>query len=322
MRLLILLTCVIFASAGTIDEFNAWKIKFQKVYANDEEDAYRMKVFSDNKEMINRHNEEAEQGKHTFTLGINQFADLTIEEWRDTLTLMERGDGERKLQDEEKEKIDLPDSVDWRNYGYVTPVKDQGACGSCWSFGVTGVIEGAWMKATGQYVSLSEQNLVDCDTNDYGCSGGLHPVRGAYPWIVQNGGIETEADYPYYAQDMQCSNNPYKPHYTIRAYYETRDGDENDLQRKIATVGPINVGVDAGQPTFQFYSGGVYYDAACSTSPNHAVLTVGYGTDYGTPYYIVKNSWDTWWGEQGYVRMSRNRNNNCGIATDATYVVV
>jgi len=197
MRVFVFLCCVAFASAATIDEFQAFKTKFQKEYANDAEDVYRMKVFSENLEKISKHNEEASKGMHTFTLGINKFADLTIEEWRNTLTLNTEKTGERKYSPK-SEKIEIPDEVDWRKEGYVTPVKDQGACGSCWSFGTTGVLEGATKKATGELVSLSEQNLVDCDTNDYGCNGGLHPVNGAYPWIIKNGGINTEDDYPYH----------------------------------------------------------------------------------------------------------------------------
>jgi len=322
MKLLVFLFCAGFASAARIDEFHAFKAKNQKVYRNAEEDAYRMKVFSDNLEKISKHNDEAEKGIHTFTLGVNKFADLTIEEWRNTLTLNTRKSGERKLSPS-NEKIDIPDEVDWRKEGYVTPVKDQGACGSCWSFGTTGVIEGATKKATGELVSLSEQNLVDCDTNDYGCNGGLHPVNGAYPWIIQNGGINTEDDYPYHARDMQCKFDSNKATYTISDYFETREGDEEEFTEKIATVGPINVGIDAGQYSFQFYKSGVYYEPQCSSNMlNHAVLTVGYGTESGTPFYWVKNSWGSGWGDEGYIKMSRNRNNNCGIATDATWVVV
>jgi len=322
MKFFVFLCCAALTSAATIDEFRAFKTKFNKAYKNDAEDEYRMKVFSDNLEKISRHNDEAANGLHTFTLGINQFADLTLEEWRSTLTLNTARNGERKYSPLGP-KIDIPDEVDWRRAGYVTPVKDQGACGSCWSFGTTGVIEGATKKATGQLVSLSEQNLVDCDTNDYGCNGGLHPVNGAYPWIIQNGGINTEADYPYYARDMQCRFDANKATYTIRDYFETREGDEAEFTEKIATVGPINVGIDAGQYSFQFYKEGVYYEPQCSSKAlNHAVLTVGYGTESGIPFYWVKNSWSTGWGDGGYIKMSRNRNNNCGIATDATWVVV
>jgi len=167
MRFFVFLCCAALTSAATIDEFRAFKTNFNKAYKNDAEDEYRMKVFSDNLEKISRHNDEAANGLHTFTLGINQFADLTLKEWRSTLTLNTARNGERKYSPLGP-KIDIPDEVDWRRAGYVTPVKDQGACGSCWSFGTTGVIEGATKKATGQLVSLSEQNLVDCDTNDYG----------------------------------------------------------------------------------------------------------------------------------------------------------
>jgi len=122
---------------------------------------------------------------------------------------------------------------------------------------------------------------------------------------------------------MQCRFDANKATYTIRDYFETREGDEAEFTEKIATVGPINVGIDAGQYSFQFYKEGVYYEPQCSSNAlNHAVLTVGYGTESGIPFYWVKNSWSTGWGDGGYIKMSRNRNNNCGIATDATWVVV
>jgi len=322
MKSFLLICCVAFASAAVVDEFRAFKSRFNKSYSNAVENEHRMEVFADNLEKISKHNKEAAEGKHTFTLGVNQFADLTLEEWRKTLTLNVVKSGKPK-ETMKSIQIDIPDEIDWRDQGYVTPVKDQGACGSCWSFGVTGVMEGATKRATGELVSLSEQNLVDCDTNDYGCNGGLHPVHGAYPWIIGNGGINTEADYPYHARDMPCRFDDNKDTYTIKEYHETTEGDENEFTEKIATIGPINVGVDAGQYSFQFYKKGVYYEPQCSsTSLNHAMLTVGYGTESGKPFYWVKNSWSTSWGDNGYIKMSKNRNNNCGIATDATWVVV
>lgn len=217
-----------------------------------------------------------------------------------------------------KANLDRPDMVDWRDEGYVTPVKDQGQCGSCWSFGATGSMEGAIFKKTGELVSLSEQNLVDCDKKSSACQGGLEIY--AFDYVISNGGINTEADYPYQSGDgshHQCRFDDSNRVLTISSYDEY-PRDEENLTDKLATEGPISVGIDAGQRSFQFYSSGIYYEEDCHTLLlNHAVLAVGYGTQADGDYYIVKNSWGTSWGDAGYILMSRNRNNNCGIASDA-----
>merc|ERR1711872_372556 len=159
MKVFALLCCVAVASATVSDEFHAFKAKYNKEYRNEAEHAHRLKAFADNLDKIAKHNKEAAEGKHTYTLGVNKFADLTEQEWRDTLTL-------------NIVKDDIPDSVDWRDEGWVTPVRDQAQCGSCWAFSTTGSMEGALAKANGELVSLSEQNLVDCDPIDSGCNGG------------------------------------------------------------------------------------------------------------------------------------------------------
>jgi len=332
MKLFVIICCIAVASSASIsDDFRNFKAKFNKAYKNEAENDYRMKVFADNLEKINRHNEEAAAGKHTFTLGVNQFADLTIHEWRETLTFKGFQDQNQfgRPKSSMKEKlVDIPDSIDWRDEGYVTPVKDQGACGSCWAFSTTGSMEGAIKKATGELVSLSEQNLVDCDDMDEGCNGGF--MENAFPWIISNGGINTEEDYPYRSNPnpIECAFDANKPTYTIKEFHEILKNDESDLTERIATEGPISVGIDAGQFSFQFYQEGVYYDPNCGTTDaelNHAVLAVGYGVeikiDYDQPFYWVKNSWGTNWGDNGYIKMARNRDNACGIATDACYPV-
>merc|ERR1712136_679541 len=254
MKIFVIICSITVASSASIsDDFRNFKANFNKAYKNEAENDYRMKVFADNLEKINRHNEEAAAGKHTFTLGVNQFADLTLREWRERLTFKGFQDQNQFARPKAsmKEKLaNIPDSIDWRDEGYVTPVKDQRSCGSCWAFSTTGSMEGAIKKATGELVSLSEQNLVDCDDMDEGCNGGF--MENAFPWIISNGGI------------------------------------------------------DAGQFSFQFYQEGVYYDPKCGTTDaelNHAVLAVGYGVeikiDYDQPFYWVKNSWGTNWGDNG-----------------------
>lgn len=334
MKLFAIIWCIAVVSANVSENFRDFKTKFNKVYRNEAENRYRLKVFADNVEKINQHNEEAAHGLHTFTLGVNQFADLTLHEWRETLTFKGFQDQNqfkktkalsiKKLVDDSK----VPDSIDWRDEGYVTPVKDQRSCGSCWAFSTTGSMEGAVKKATGELVSLSEQNLVDCDDMDDGCNGGF--MENAFPWIISNGGINTEADYPYRynPNPIECQFDAIKPTYTIRDFHEILKNDETDLTEKIGTEGPVSVGIDAGQYSFQFYQEGVYYDPNCGTTDaelNHAVLAVGYGfeTKAGVdiPFYWVKNSWGTNWGDEGYIKMARNRDNACGISTDACYPV-
>jgi len=217
----------------------------------------------------------------------------------------------------------LPDAIDWRDQGYVTAVKDQGNCGSCWAFSVTGALEGQHKRATGVLVSLSEQNLLDCDDKNYGCDGGLVDV--SFRYIKENGGIDTEASYPYRARAQRaCHFNRSTVGATETGYVQLKRGDEEVLKMAVATQGPISVAIDASPRSFELYKSGVYNDAACSSDKmNHCVLLVGYGTDpiHGD-YWLVKNSWGMKWGEEGYIRMARDKGNMCGIANEAMYPLV
>jgi len=214
----------------------------------------------------------------------------------------------------------LPESVDWREKGYVTNVKNQGECGSCWSFSTTGSLEGQYFKKTGKLIELSEQNLVDCSNENEGCNGGLMDLAFEY---VRNNGIDTESDYPYTGRDGRCH---FKQENTVTkdtGFVDLPENNETALQAAIAEVGPVSVAIDASHWSFQFYDGGVYDEKFCSQNLDHAVLAVGYGVNKeGQKYYIVKNSWSEEWGENGYVRMSRHKDNQCGIASMPSYPVL
>jgi cathepsin L len=291
-------------------------ITHNKAYAADEFQ-YRYSVFRSNLDFIEKHNSEG----HSFTVGVNEYADLTLHEFvqnMNGLIVTRDAQGELHVPDLNAD----PETVDWRPLGYVTPIKNQGQCGSCWSFSATGSTEGVHFKATGQLVSLSEQNLVDCSKSygNNGCNGGL--MDDAFKYIIANKGLDTEASYPYTAKDGVCHFTAADVGATISSFKDVPKGDENALMDAVATVGPISVAIDAAHSSFQLYKSGVYFEPACSpTRLDHGVLAVGYGSITGSDYWLVKNSWGMTWGDQGYIMMSRNKNNNCGIATMSSYPV-
>jgi cathepsin L len=218
---------------------------------------------------------------------------------------------------------DNPASVDWRTQGYVTPIKDQGQCGSCWAFSAVASLEGQHFKASGKLVSLSEQNLVDCSKKqgNQGCNGGL--MDQAFTYIKVNNGIDTEASYPYKAVDQKCKFSAANVGATDTGFTDITSGSESDLETAIATVGPISVAIDASHGSFQLYKSGIYYEKKCSSSQlDHGVTVVGYGVNGTSEFYIVKNMWGTSWGTDGYIMMSKNKKNNCGIATTASFPTV
>ncbi|KJE93768.1 cathepsin L2 [Capsaspora owczarzaki ATCC 30864] len=303
--------------------FDSWKATHGVSYATVGEETARRGIYRANLDFIEKHNSEG----HSYKLAVNKFADLTYPEFA-AKYLGLRFDATNATKSFAASTylprmVSLPDSVDWRTAGIVTPIKDQGQCGSCWSFSTTGSVEGQHARKTGQLVSLSEQNLVDCSSaqGNAGCNGGL--MDQAFQYIISNNGIDTESSYPYTAQDGTCQFNSANVGATVASYQDIASGSESDLQNAVATVGPISVAIDASQPSFQFYSSGVYNEPACSSSQlDHGVLAVGYGTSGSSDYWLVKNSWGTSWGQSGYIWMTRNSNNQCGIATAASYPLV
>jgi cathepsin L len=306
-------------------QFDQFKQLYNKQYASPEEELARFGTFKNALQFIAEHNARFHEGQETFRVGVNQFADWTNEEYFRWLGApQEARFGEASTYLSPSALGALPDTVDWRTKGYVTPVKDQGQCGSCWSFSATGALEGQHFKKSGKLVSLSEQNLVDCATakyGNYGCNGGW-PFQ-AYDYIKDNGGIDTEQSYPYEARDDQCRFKNSNVGATLTGYTKLPAGSEDRLQEAVANVGPVSVCIDASHMSFQLYQSGVYNEQSCSSQRlDHAVLAVGYGAENGKDYWLVKNSWSTSWGEKGYIKMTRNHNNQCGIATAAVYPLV
>jgi len=335
MKLYLVMSSIALVALSHPDYSDTWeefKTKYNKEYESQDEEDYRQGVWSDNVETIGNHNEEAANGLHEFTLGENEFADMTSDEIASSFNGFNAQESRRtgELFQSDVKLSDLPTEMDWRQNGTVTGVKNQEHCGSCWAFSATGSLEGQWALKTGKLVSLSEQNLVDCSMKEgnHGCFGGL--MDFAFKYIKDNGGIDSEASYNYTGKDGKCHYNATDKAANLTSWTDIPRGSEADLMKAVGTVGPISVAIDASKPTFHFYKKGIYHDKECSSERlDHGVLAVGYGTK--TPpgddgkhrdFWLVKNSWGTTWGDKGYIKMARNKNNMCGIATQASYPVV
>ena len=328
-----------------LEEWETWKLRHGKVYSIGDggvvlvqgrnyglEEKFRMKIWMENKAKIEKHNRQALLGGHSYHLAMNEFGDLLNHEFVATMN----GYKARSVNKTESVRkgakylmpahIDkLPENVDWREYGAVTPVKNQGDCGSCWAFSTTGSLEAMHFRATGHLVSLSEQNLIDCSSKygNNGCGGGL--MDNAFQFIRHNGGIDTESSYPYNGQQLWCRESRGTRGATDVGFVDVEAGNEGALKTAVATQGPCSVAIQANLETFQFYSRGVYRDERCSVEGlDHGVLVVGYGVEEvtGEEYWLIKNSWGTTWGEEGYIKIARNENDMCGVASTASFPLV
>jgi len=301
-------------------EFGKFAAQYGKDYNGVSEFHGAYSTFKANLQKINAHNAR----KSSYTLAVNQFADMTYEQFAKTRLGYKPTAAARVGEAHTVSTVAPAAAVDWRQKGLVGPVKDQGQCGSCWSFSAIASLEGAHAKAAGTYLSLSEQQLVDCSTDfgNMGCNGGL--MDQAFQYLINaTKGDDTETAYPYKGVDGTCAYQPAAVGATIKSFVDITPNDENALLDAVSTVGPVSIAIQAADD-FMFYSSGVYDSTDCSSSPstlNHGVAIVGYGVDGAAPFWIVRNSWGASWGEAGYIRMALGKN-MCGLADVASYPVV
>ncbi|XP_004487576.1 senescence-specific cysteine protease SAG39-like [Cicer arietinum] len=303
------------------EKHELWMKEHGKFYKDVAEKQKRFEIFKENVEFIESFYDSA------FNLSINQFADQTNEEFKASLNGNKKQLGVGIATENEfryENVTDVPATMDWRQRGAVTPIKDQhkwGPCGSCWAFTAVAATEGIHKIKTGKLVSLSEQELIDCvKGNSYGCNGGY--TEDAYEFIAKNGGITSESKYPYKGVEKKC--NMKKGAYSvakIKGYEKVPKNNENAILKAVANQ-PIIVYIEATQRAFQFYSSGIF-TGKCGTDFDHAVTIIGYGiSDDGVKYWLVKNSWGTKWGEKGYIKMKRDIHSKkglCGLALNPTY---
>lgn len=285
-------------------------------YFTGEEYQMRFGIFLTNLRFVKEHN----GANKKFTVTINKFSAYTPSEYKSLLGYKMDCSPITSVKTQKKTNSD---SVDWRDKGVVNEIKDQGLCGSCWAFSAIQAAESANAIKTGTFQGFSEQNLVDCcHEGCAGCSGGL--MTQAYKYVIaqQGGHFNFESDYQYTALEGTCLFTKYAQVGSISKYVNIAKGDEDDLAAKIETYGPVAVAIDASHVSLQQYSSGIYDEPDCSPANlNHGVGCVGFGSQDGVKYWIVRNSWGKEWGENGYVKMIW-KNNQCGIASRATLPLV
>ncbi|KAK1424798.1 hypothetical protein QVD17_20136 [Tagetes erecta] len=305
--------------ASLVEKHEQWMALHRRVYKDAAEKEMRFNIFKANVEHIEAVNTEA--GK-SYKLGLNAFSDMTNDEFRASRNGFKVSSRLRTTGFRYENITAVPSSIDWRQKGAVTPVKNQGQCGCCWAFSAVAATEGVNQLSTGKLISLSEQELVDCDTTgeDQGCNGGF--MDEAFKFIIQNKGLTSETNYPYEGTDGTCSTTKESSHSAKITGYEDVPANSEAALLKAVAMQPVSVAIDASGADFQLYHSGVF-TGPCGTKVDHGVTVVGYGTaEDGTKYWLVKNSWGTSWGEDGYIRMQRHIVPNeglCGIAMMASY---
>ena len=318
-KYLIVSLCLAVVRGNVWDSFVEFVSKHKKSYDSFEIFQERFMIYRDNMEYAAKINSD----QKNYTLGETTFADLTLDEFR---ALHPKSTfGAKKCSAYTFTGKSVPASLDWRDTGKVTGVKDQGQCGSCWSFSSTGALEGAWAISTGVLLSLSEQQLVDCATGfkygNHGCNGGT--MDGSFQYAIDTGLCGEEA-YPYTAKDgascMSCSVEV-----KMSCCKDVPANNQMALKEAVS-IGPVSVAIEADSRVFQLYTGGVLTSSECGTNLDHGVLVAGYGSADGLEYWLVKNSWGVSWGDEGYIKIQRSDSKNdagiCGIAMQPSFPIV
>ncbi|MED6155161.1 hypothetical protein PIB30_002889 [Stylosanthes scabra] len=325
-----------FDESTIVKKHEEWMGLYGRVYKNEEEKAKRRKIFKENAEFVERFNSE---GNKSFTVSLNHFADLTTKEFVASYTgdrynynsqppSSKPNSNKKGLQlgYQNVSLADIDSNLDWRQKGAVNNIKNQGHCGCCWAFASVAAVEGIIQIKTGNLLSLSEQQLVDCAVlNRNGCGG--YNTDKAFEYVKENGGLVSETDYPYEGVDgMICNNEEItNPVGKISGYNDVPQYSEEEIL-KVVVNQPVAVGIDAGSQAFRFYNGGIFSSDQCGNYLNHAVTIIGYGEegDGVGKHWLVRNSWGENWGEQGYMRLEKDVANPagaCGITMHASYPV-
>jgi cathepsin L len=308
-------------------QFTNFQERFSKRYENIQELETRFQIFRTNLRNIILHNLDQTQN---FTMGINQFTDLTPQEFKDQYVGgLKTEVGSYGCKSFSSSASGAPSSVDWRQKGVVNPVRDQGQCGSCWAFATTANAESVWAISSGKLLDLSEEFLVDCATGagyfNMGCNGGQ--PDSAFKYMINNGQC-TESSYPYKAGTTKTAGTCQKctsAGVSFSGCYDVASKDQVSLMAAVAKH-PVVIAIEADTRYFQSYSGGILDSPNCGTTLDHAVEIIGYGTENGVDYWNVRNSWGSSWGENGYFRVKKTSSTNdigiCGVAAEPSFLVV